>query len=247
MRLLLSTLIIGAIFLQGCSSYPAPVVSRQQPSSIRIDTHRVEPGETLYSIAWRYDLTVGKLTEINQLRPPYIINPGQVLIIRPLSSVPAKRSSETLSRTTNSTSIPSAQRAVSKEKASKKTAKPKPVFNAQALPWHSPVKGKIVEDFNPQQLRKGLTFKAAGSSSVRSVAGGVVVYAGDGLRDYGKLIIVKHSEKLLSAYGHNHSLLVKEGDSVDHKQVISKLGSEGRLYFEIRKDGKPVNPQDYLK
>lgn len=246
MRLLLPILIIVAVSLAGCSSYPAPVVSRQQPSSIRIDTHRVEPGETLYSIAWRYDLTVKKLTEINQLQRPYIINPGQILTIHPGSSV-AKKPSESVPKTANSTTIARPQSAISKDKPIQKVLTPKPPSKGVALPWDSPVEGKIVEDYNPQQLRKGLTFKAAGGSSVNAVADGVVVYAGDGLRDYGNLIIVKHSEKLLSAYGHNQRLLVKEGDTVDHRQAIAKLGAEGILYFEIRRDGDPVNPQGYLK
>ena len=67
------------------------------------------------------------------------------------------------------------------------------------------------------------------------------------MRDYGKLVIIKHSDYLLSAYGHNQKLLVNEGQIVDGSKIISKLGSNGRLYFEIRKDGKPVNPSAYIK
>ena len=67
-----------------------------------------------------------------------------------------------------------------------------------------------------------------------------------GLRDYGKLVIIKHSDYLLSAYGHNQKLLVSEGQVVDESEIISKLGSTGRLYFEIRKNGKPVNPMAYI-
>lgn len=246
MRSLLPIL-IGLLIVQGCSSYPAPVVSRQQPSSARIDTHRVESGETLYSIAWRYDLSIAKLAEINRLKQPYIISPGQVLSIRPDSSGALLKPAASSPRIDKPISAPSGKNAVVKVKPVKKTTGPKLSSNIQAPPWRSPVEGEIVETYNPQQLRKGLTFKAAGGSSVRSVAPGLVVYAGDGLRDYGKLIIIKHSEKLLSAYGHSQTLLVKEGDSVDHKRAISKLGAEGRLYFEIRKDGEPVNPKDYLK
>lgn len=247
MRLLLFTLIIGSISLQGCSSYPAPVVSRQQPSSTRIDIHRVESGETLYAIAWRYDLAVGKLAEINQLQKPYVISPGQILSIRPDSKAPSVKLAAVAPKVEKPISAPRVNNAVAKVEAKSKTVIARPPSNVEALPWQAPVEGKIVEDYNPQQLRKGMTFKAAGGSAVRPVATGIVVYAGDGLRDYGKLIIVKHSEKLLSAYGHSQTLLVKEGDSVDHKQPISKLGAEGRLYFEIRKDGEPVNPEDYLK
>ena len=82
---------------------------------------------------------------------------------------------------------------------------------------------------------------------MRSAAPGVVVYAGAGLRGYGKLVIIKHSEILLSAYAHNDQIMVKEGQSVKQMEIISRLGSNGTMYFEIRKDGYPVNPQTYLK
>ena len=79
---------------------------------------------------------------------------------------------------------------------------------------------------------------------------GVVVYAGSGLRGYGKMIIIKHSEIYLSAYAHNRKILVKEGQEIKAGQVISEAGGDHannrRLYFEIRKDGKPVDPRYYL-
>ena len=108
------------------------------------------------------------------------------------------------------------------------------------------MQGKVVEDFNPKELRKGITLESKGGASVRPVASGEVVYAGDGLRDYGKLVIIKHTSDLLSAYGHNQTILVSEGQTVKNGDFISTLGSSGRLYFEIRKDGKPVNPERYL-
>ena len=78
-------------------------------------------------------------------------------------------------------------------------------------------------------------------------APGNVVYAGEGLRGYGKLIIIKHSDMLLSAYANNEELLVRVGQSVDQTDVISSLGVDGTMYFEIRKDGNPVNPINYLR
>jgi len=81
---------------------------------------------------------------------------------------------------------------------------------------------------------------------VQPAAPGTVVYAGDGLRGYGKLVIIKHSEVLLSAYAHNEEILVKEGQTVKSTETISKLGSKKTLYFEIRKDGNPVNPTVYI-
>jgi lipoprotein NlpD len=120
-------------------------------------------------------------------------------------------------------------------------------LNNQVLKWRNPVKGKVTETYNPKDLRKGIEYKAKPGVGVVPAARGVVVYAGDGLRDYGKLVIIKHSDYLLSAYGHNQKLLVSEGQVVDESEIISKLGSTGRLYFEIRKNGKPVNPMAYIK
>jgi lipoprotein NlpD len=84
-------------------------------------------------------------------------------------------------------------------------------------------------------------------AKVRPAAPGTVVYAGDGLRGYGNLIIIKHSDIFLSAYGHNEKIMVKAGQTVTDTEILSKLGSKGILYFEIRKDGYPVNPASYIK
>jgi lipoprotein NlpD len=86
--------------------------------------------------------------------------------------------------------------------------------------------------------------------SVVAAADGRVVYAGGGLRGYGELIIVKHNKRFLSAYAHNNRVLVKEGDKVKVGQRIAEMGSTGTdkvmLHFEIRRDGKPVDPVRYL-
>ena len=113
--------------------------------------------------------------------------------------------------------------------------------------WQWPVKGKVVESYNPKKLHKGVKIKAVSRSAVRSAGPGVVVYSGEGLRGYGKLVIIKHSEILLSAYAHNEQIMVKEGQSVKQMEIISRLGANGTLYFEIRKDGYPINPVTYLK
>ena len=123
---------------------------------------------------------------------------------------------------------------------------PKPLVYSKNLRWQWPVKGKVVQGYNPKDLRKGLSIQSNNGPNVRPAAPGIVVYAGDGLRGYGKLVIIKHSEILLSAYAHNEEILVKEGQSVKSGETISKLGSKKTLYFEIRKDGYPVNPSTYI-
>jgi lipoprotein NlpD len=243
LRLTLPILILLLTFLsQGCTPYSAPIVDLDQPPSKLIKTHLVEEGETLYSIAWRYDFNTRELATINGLSEPYRIRKGQVISI---------------DKNIKSASMPvieKVKKAVSKV-TDKSGSKVKTTtingsltkLSQNKLRWQRPIKGKIIEAYNPRDLRKGVEIQAVSGASVKSAARGVVVYAGDGLRDYGKLIIIKHTDYLLSAYGHNQKLLVKEGQVVDSNKIISKLGSSGRLYFEIRKDGEPINPMTYIK
>ena len=225
-------LLILIMVASGCSNYSAPIVSREQPPSTRITKHQVAPGDTLYSIAWRYDLDVRLLARANGLSQPYPIRKGQVLSLNTkgvkLSSRPASSSRQ--SAASSARSAPAS----------------KPMVFSQNLVWQWPIKGNVVEGFSPKNLRKGLSIKSNNGPEVRPAAPGTVVYAGDGLRGYGKLVIIKHSEILLSAYAHNEKILVKEGQSVKSTETISKLGSKKTLYFEIRKDGYPVNPSTYI-
>lgn len=242
-------LMIMIILVQACSTYPASITSLKQPPSIKITTHQVEQGDTLYSIAWRYDLTVDVLAEINKLNQPYIIKQGQILHLDPQSE-PQNQPYSTVQKISQGAQTVGRKIITMVKKPSQKETDTKPSSSPAvaggALAWQSPVQGKVVEDFNPKELRKGITLESKGGASVRPVASGEVVYAGDGLRDYGKLVIIKHTSDLLSAYGHNQTILVSEGQTVKNGDFISTLGSSGRLYFEIRKDGKPVNPERYL-
>ncbi len=124
--------------------------------------------------------------------------------------------------------------------------------NNNNLKWLWPTKGKIRTTFlasNP--ARKGISIGGNEGQPVKAAEAGVVVYSGSGLLGYGELVIIKHNEQYLSAYGHNKSLKVKEGQAVNRGQVIAELGSSGtnvnNLHFEIRKNGKPVNPLNYVK
>ena len=232
-QILLLMLIMVA---SGCSNYSAPIVSREQPPSTRITKHQVAPGDTLYSIAWRYDLDVRLLARANGISQPYAIRKGQVLSLNTkgvqLSSLSASSSGQ--NRPSSARPAPAA------------APVSKPMVFTENLVWQWPIRGKVVEGFSPKNLRKGLSIKSNNGPEVRPAAPGTVVYAGDGLRGYGKLVIIKHSEILLSAYAHNEKILVKEGQSVKSTETISKLGSKKTLYFEIRKDGYPVNPSTYI-
>ena len=135
-------------------------------------------------------------------------------------------------------------------------APPKPADNAAQLnaggvTWRWPADGKVVGTYLAgDQTKQGLDIAGSAGDAVRAAADGEVVYSGNGLIGYGELIIVKHNANFLSAYGHNRKRLVKEGDRVKAGQEIAEMGSTSasrdELHFEIRKNGKPVNPLDYL-
>lgn len=117
--------------------------------------------------------------------------------------------------------------------------------------WVWPTRGRVLTRFQPSGTgKRGIDIGGHEDQPVKAAANGKVVYAGSGLVGYGRLIIVKHNENLLSAYGHNNKLLVKEGEHVAAGQMIAKMGSSGtnrnELYFEIRKNGKPTDPLRYL-
>jgi lipoprotein NlpD len=134
--------------------------------------------------------------------------------------------------------------------------KPEPVAEIEidegddALEWNVPVNGKIISEFSESANRKGIDFSGKLGQPVLASAAGKVVYSGNGLRGYGKLVIIKHNKTFLSAYAHNDQILVKEGQSVSRGQKIAEMGSSDsdqvKLHFEIRKFGKPVDPSRYL-
>ena len=115
--------------------------------------------------------------------------------------------------------------------------------------WAWPVPSKVVEPFNDSG-NKGLNFSGKAGEPVVAAGDGKVVYAGAGLRGYGELVIIKHNVTYLSAYAHNRKILVKEGQQVTRGQKIAEMGNTDadsvKLHFEIRKQGKPVDPAQYL-
>ena len=135
---------------------------------------------------------------------------------------------------------------------------PKPVAKAPTLApddggkldWAWPAKGKVVAQFSEATSLKGIDIAGSAGQPVTASAGGKVVYAGSGLRGYGKLIIIKHNDAYLSAYAHNRDILVKEGQQVSKGQKIAEMGNtdtdQVKLHFEIRRQGKPVDPLRYL-
>ena len=186
-------------------------------------------GETLFTIAWRYGRDYRDLARWNDLGDGSLIYPGQVIQL----TAPAATT-----RTSTSSSKP---------------AEPAPPqIKSQSPPtWAWPTRGEIVADFDAGPGGgTGLEIGGRAGQAVRAAAAGHVVYSGGGLIGYGQLIILKHNDTYLSAYGHNASLLVMEGEKIKKGQRIATMGEgpgqEPRLHFEIRRNGKPVDPRQYL-
>ena len=228
----------------------APVMAVETTVSEKPSHTKVQKNDTLYSLARREGYSHHQLARWNHLRSPYVLKPGQILRLSP-----PNRSLGGDSRTPQSIT---SSKPVTKP-LHQNTIKARPLVASVPAPkrlpvkvdrWHWPVKGRVVQTYRANDTaRKGIHISGKLGASVKAAAGGTVVYSGNGLINYGNLVIIKHSHSFLSAYAYNKSLLVKEGDSVKRGQSIAKLGkleSKPRLHFEIRRNGKPVNPLNYL-
>src|SRR5262249_20766326 len=129
-------------------------------------------------------------------------------------------------------------------------ARPAAVDDDSRINWLWPTEGKVITAFSDTENLKGIDIAGKTGQPIFAAASGKVVYAGTGLRGYGKLIIVKHNNSFLSAYAHNKDILVKEGQQVTRGQKIAEMGNtdsdQAKLHFEIRRNGKPVDPLRYL-
>ena len=264
-------LLVLVLSINACSSRskPAPVVdvqgslplSQRIKNSVSGSEYIVKKGETLYSIAWRADLDVRTLANINNIKAPYNIYPQQKLFLTQKSSKPTKDKTPRKRFTQPKQKVikkPIAQKKKLEyggkevgQKVIKATQPKKPEFSQKIRKWRWPAKGKVIHKFSTaKQGNKGIDIAGRRGDSVKATAGGKVVYAGDALQGYGQLVIVKHNDDYLSAYAHNDRILVKEQQVVKAGQVIAKMGDTDAerimLHFEVRFRGKSVNPMKYL-
>jgi len=182
----------------------------------------VRAGDTLYSIAWRYGVDADDLARWNNLADPGRIAVGQRLVLAPSGAV-------------RQPAPPASRRPVNR--------------SAPAFSW--PVTGAVVARFGERgALRTGIGIAGSLGQDVRAAATGRVIYAGSGGVDYGQLVVIEHNETWLTAYGHNRTLSVAQGDSVGVGQKIAEMGlgpdRAPQLYFEIRRDGDPLDPLTFL-
>lgn len=275
-------LILGCLALAACGT-----ISRgsREPAYI------VQPGDTLYSIAWRYGMDYRTLASWNELENPDLILIGQRIrltdpasaetssrtVAPPPQGAPeepaqvAARNSAPTARAGQDDAAPAPQpdRSVAvpgpavpprtpaaPEPAATGRPSPAPAATPASRPaaasqWQWPTQGPVISEFGSSEaIASGIGIGGQAGQSINAAAAGHVVYAGSGLNRYGQLVIIKHDDTFLSAYGYNDRLLVDQGDDVGQGQQIAEMGfgpeRTARLHFEIRRNGVPVNPAQYL-
>jgi lipoprotein NlpD len=210
----------------------------------------VKAQDTLYSIAWRHNLDYRDLAQWNRIGPDFRIVVGQRLVLEP----PAERAPESVVPAQSPSSPQSAApHGLREEPRSGRPAVPAPIKPAAIaatmphLTWVWPTErspaARAVQS-------GGILFPGRLGQDVRAAASGRIVYTGSGIRGYGQLVIVKHNDVLLSAYAYNREVLVHEGQEVAAGEVIAHMGEgmhkSAALYFEIRYNGRPIDPLPLL-
>jgi len=226
----LSFILIALMVIVGCASSHSR--KKDLPKRRDLSTssyYTVKKGDNLSAVGFRSGHGYKQLARWNKIPAPYKIYPGQKLKL--FSEASSKKSSKKKKYK---------KKKFNNLKSNKKVVK---------LYWNWPVKGKLLRGFYASG-NKGIDIAGSVGKKIKAARSGVVVYSGSGLAGYGKLLIIKHNYLYLSAYAHNRRLLVKEGQKVKKGQYIAEMGvgvnAKPSLHFEIRKNGKPVNPLNYL-
>lgn len=237
-----SFVLLIAFAISSCSIDP-PLAPVGYPGSLSGDYYHVQKGDTLYSIAFRFGLDYKSVARANRISPPYTIYIHQKIRIKGVAVDQRVDSAPTKPESPVSQAVIRQNNPVTKATST---------FNGKhQLSWKWPIEGPIVKKFALNgEVNKGIDIEGKAGEAVRASEEGIVVYAGGGLRGYGKLVIVKHNDRYLSAYGNNEKLMVKEGQKVKAGEKIARIGQSGegsgQLHFEIRRDGKPQNPLHLL-
>jgi murein DD-endopeptidase MepM/ murein hydrolase activator NlpD len=232
-------------------------------------SHQVARGETVYGISRVYGVDMSELVRQNNITAPYSISTGRLLII-PSGKTPAQQlaggsgaSAQPIETAAgvSPTPTPGALEAAAPTAAATAPVprrslaaipKPPPLEGGKFL-W--PIEGKVLATFGPRkdgQHNDGINILAPRGAPVRAAENGVVAYAGEELRGFGRLLLIKHADGWVTAYAHNDSLLVQRGDKVRRGQPVAKVGSTGsvarpQLYFEVRKGSRAIDPRQLLR
>lgn len=258
--------------LVGCSTSSGrdvEVVDRKHQEKMTSGFYNVKSGDTLWSIAFRFGWDWKELAWRNGIPAPYVIHPGERIYFdeqgqrlatsqRKTQVVPSVKTSVTNTVPTQNLAKaePVAPQIVKKAPAQPALVTEKIVKKVPEAPlkvsnsgWAWPVQGPLLSRFVSGKT-KGIDIGGSRGQKVYAASKGSVVYAGSGLIGYGELVIIKHDDTFISAYGHNQKLLVREGQQVKAGQEIAEMGASGtdhvKLHFEIRRNGDPVDPLKYL-
>lgn len=211
----------------------------------------VRQGDTVSSIAHSHYMTAAQLIRCNSLLEPYTIYPGQKLVIKNTNKRPRYSANKVIKTPISRRLGPSGYKpSINHDKP----IHPRDGNSSRKkvlIEWKWPARGELVKKFNHgQPPSKGIGISGRYGDPVYAAADGVVVYTGEGLRGFGKMVILLHDGKYLSAYGNNRKIRVREHQSVKRGQIIAEIGSsasrENQLHFEMRVAGKPVDPLRYL-
>lgn len=249
---------------------PAEAVSKPLPgveNTGKPGYYTIKPGDTLIRVGLEQGQNWKDLVKWNNLDNPNLIEVGQVIRVVPPGADPAAgtpgtrpvSSAKVETKPLDSKPATAAAAASSPVAASAPAAAPPPPVPPATAPvsregdddvnWQWPASGSVLSQFDEGRT-KGLAIAGKAGDPVLAAADGRVVYAGSGLRGYGNLVIIKHNNTYLTAYAHNQSLLVKEDQVVRRGQKIAEMGSSDservQLHFEIRKQGKPIDPSKLL-
>ncbi len=234
--------------------------------------HVVEKGDTLYSVSFRYQQDFRDIARWNDIPPPYVLKPGQELrVAPPRPPSHGERLAAARERATAPAATPPVASAPAPAPSSPGSTATRPPPTASrppspaprpdgtragstaAIAWQWPVAdARTRRDVSVTAAGKALEFRGRRGEPIRAAADGRVVYSGAGIPHFGNLLIIKHNDRYLSAYAHNQRLLVAEGSSVRAGQQVAEMGDSGtgaeevKLRFEIRLEGSPVDPAQYL-
>ena len=240
-------LIVTAVSFVGCAS--APSIRSNRTTIVPPTFYTVKPGDSLSKIAMRYDLDYRDIARINQIGGDYVIQIGQRLRLVGGSSAPTAQpvalvaaqplSAQPLSTNTPPNRTSSTPNQVTAPLTSQASA-------AYGKAWSWPTDNPVSQNFDLSHQIKGVRFNGNAGDPVKAAADGTVIYASNGLSEYGNLILIQHASGYITAYAHNQRLLVQEKSRVTAGQQIAEMGSTGTnrvmLEFQVRLNGKPMNP-----
>lgn len=255
---MMSVTVVAAMTMVGCASKPQvnnPVRYAKAP-----DFYTVRSGDTLGKIASRYGLSYISVAEMNDIAPPYRIYVNQSIRLkqstnrnnnrsttRPLATADTQIQRQAIQLPSNNQTTYNAPTVV---KTPVPTAIAPNAVKSTSLRWVKPSNGPVLENFNATTNVKGLRYGGNVGDPIFAAADGQVVYAADGLKEYGNLVLIKHIDGYITAYAHSSKMLVKSGQNVTAGQKVAEMGSTGAtrtmLEFQVRLDGKPINPANIL-